>query len=136
MLLLLGLIVVAALLVTVVVDASTLFLQRRALSAAADGTALAAAQAVDGEAVYSGGTSGTVPLDPARVDDVAGEYVRLADLGARFDRFRVEQVSSDGRSVTVRLSARVVLPFANLVTGDDSGVEMQAEARAQTRVGD
>ena len=52
LLLIIGLVVVAALLIAVVTDVSALYLERRDLISAADGAALAGAQSVDEETIY------------------------------------------------------------------------------------
>jgi len=135
-LLILGFAVILGLLVTVVVDVSSLYLERRALVAAADAGALAAAQGIDEAAVYSsgGGVAETVPLDDQAVEQRLRDQVDAAGLTQRFADFRVESVTSDGQSVTVELSARVRLPFVNVVTGSASGIRIAASARAQTTV--
>ena len=56
--------VIAALLVTVVVNVSKVYLNRRSLVAAADGAALSAANQPDLAAVYNGAEA-TLPLSPA-----------------------------------------------------------------------
>jgi hypothetical protein len=134
MLLILGFAVILGLLVTVVVDASHLFLERRALEAATDASALAAAQAIDEAAVYAGGTTGTVPLDRDAVGTRLDDYLAAADLTDRFRSLHVERIDTDGRAVTVELSAVVRLPFLNIVTGDVRGLRIDAIASAQTAV--
>ena len=65
--LMLGLVVLAAALVVVVVDTSALFLARRSLVGAADATALSGAQSIDERAIYAGLGGESLPLDPGRV---------------------------------------------------------------------
>jgi hypothetical protein len=133
LLLTIGLTLVAALLVAVVVNVSRVFLADRALAVAADSAATAGAAAVDESSVYRTGVAGALPLDS---DAVAGEvaaYVELAGLAARFDSFRVVEAGTDGTTVTVRLAARVGLPFAGLLSpGPDEGypIEVTAKTRA------
>ena len=80
--LILGLVSVVALLAAVVTDVSALYLQRRDLVSAADGAALAGAQAVDEATLYTEGlpASGPLPLDEEAARAVVHEY--LADAGA------------------------------------------------------
>src|SRR5207342_2554221 len=75
--------VIAALLVTVVVNVSKVYLNRRSLVAAADGAALSAASQPDLDAVYNGAGS-TLPLSPAGTRAAVRQYARDADLAARF----------------------------------------------------
>lgn len=131
----LGFAVVALLLVAVVVDASKLFLTRRALAGAADAAALAGAQGLDVAAVYAGRAGdGQAPLDPAAVGTAVDSYLRAAGVGATFTDLRVEAVTSDGATVTVTLSARAVLPLYSTVTAAPDGVPIIVTARARSAV--
>jgi Flp pilus assembly protein TadG len=137
MLLIIGFAVMLGLLVTVVVDVSHLYLERRALVAAADAGALAAAQAIDESALYTGGAVAageSLRLDDQAIDQRLLDQIRAAGLDDRFSELQVDRVSSDGVSVTVELSARVRLPFLNAVTADTDGLRIAASARAQTAV--
>lgn len=131
----LGFTVVALLLVAVVVDASKLFLTRRALAAAADAAALAGAQAADLPAVYAGGADdGGVPLDPAAVDAAVAGYLRAAGLADQLTGLELTDVSTDGTTVTVTLTARAVLPLSSAVTDVPEGVPLTVTARARSAV--
>jgi uncharacterized membrane protein len=135
LLLVLGCAVVALLLLAVVVDASKLFLTRRALAGAADGAALAAAQAVDLPAVYAGATTGeALPLDPATVDEAVSAYLAAADTAGGLQELTVVSVDATGASVTVTLSARARLPLVTLVTSQPDGVLLTVTARARSAV--
>jgi uncharacterized membrane protein len=136
LLLILGLVVVAALFVTVVIDVSALFLDRRELIAAADGAALAGAQAVDEEVLYRDGlpTSGPLTLDEDRARDAVDAYLTEAGLFDRYERFEVVMTTTS-TTVSVELHAVVELPVVNVVTpsaGD--GVVVEASATARTAV--
>jgi uncharacterized membrane protein len=129
--LILGFAVVAGLLVTVVTNASRVFLYQRALSSAADGAALAAAQSVDTAAIYRGGAEETLPLDPAAVDAAVVGYLADAGVAERLPGFAVTATATDGTTVTVTLTARVDLAFLNAVSNQwSSGVPLSATARA------
>jgi hypothetical protein len=133
LLLVVGLTVVTVLLVTVVANVSRAFLAERALAAAADGAAAAGASAIDENAAYVGGLAGALPLDPAGVESEVATYVELADLDRQFDGFEVVQASTDGTTVIVRLSARVGLPLATLLShryAEGYPIEVTARARA------
>ena len=147
LLLVLGCALIVALLLTVVVDASRVFLAQRALAAAADAAALAGADAVDEAAFYDrsggaarGGVGGgreLVPLDDAAARQAVDGYVTAAGLPSRFDDLVVSTaLGRGGTSVTVTCSARVRLPFVNVVSaGHAEGypVSVTASARSPLR---
>ena len=123
---------IAALLVTVVVNVSKVYLNRRSLVAAADGAALSAANQPDLDAVYNGAGS-TLPLSPAGTDAPSSSTPRDADLAARFEGFRVVDVTTDGVTVTVTLQAEVGMPFVNLLSERyAAGYPVRAVARARS----
>jgi uncharacterized membrane protein len=134
LLLILGLVVVAALFVAVVTDISALYLERRELIAAADGAALAGAQAVDEESVYLDGlpASGPVPLDQEAAEQAARDY--LADSGLLTGKLEVS-ISTSATTVSVVLATRLDLPVASTVTAGASGsAAVSASATARTAV--
>jgi uncharacterized membrane protein len=136
LLLILGLVVLAALLITVVIDVSSLYLERRNLIAAADGAALAGAQAIDQEAVYTSGlpSSGPVPLDKEEAEMSARQYIADSGLMADYPNLLVS-VTTTATTIEVRLSAVVALPVVNGVTpGAKDGVTIEAVATARTAV--
>ena len=93
----------------VVGDLTQVFVQRRALAAAADGAAVAAAGSLDEAVFYGEGAGETLPL--GAVSARVGEYVDAASLASRFTAFRVEGVTTDGAQVTVVLGATTPFPF-------------------------
>jgi uncharacterized membrane protein len=130
----LGFAVVIMLFVGVVVDASKLFLTRRALASVADGAALAAAQDVDVGAVYRGTAGGSLPISaPRAVADVT-RYVAEAAAQTGLTDLHVLAVQVDGTGVTVSLGGRAMLPLVGVVTGTDNGVDITVTARAQSAV--
>jgi uncharacterized membrane protein len=132
LLLIIGLVTVVALLVAVVTDVSSLYLHRRELIAAADGAALAGAQAVDEAAIYRDGlpTTGPVPLDPDAARQAVHRYLDQAGLGD------VDvQVEATTTTVTVRLAQRYRLPVASTVSAGTTGAPaVTASATARTAV--
>ncbi len=110
-----GFVVIAMLLVFAVVDASAVFLDRRDLASAADGTALAAAQQVDTDAVYAQGASGDLPLDPAAVQRTVAGYVAREFPPAQYPGWNF-RADTGAHSVTVTATRVVRLPVYGTVT--------------------
>jgi hypothetical protein len=141
-LLIIGFVAIAAVLVIVGVDASKVFLARRALSSAADAAAVAASQAVDKDAIYSGiggGCGGLLPLDP----EAAGERAALAvddqatSLDGTFTSLEDPQTVVSGDTVAVHLAGRVAVPFGHILAvllpgHDDGAVQIDATSHAQS----
>ena len=124
---------IAALAVTVVVDASKYFLAQRALASAADAAAAAAAQSVDQPALYRGVPTDALPLSDSSVATSASAYLREAGLDGRFDELSMDAASPDGRTAVVHLHAVIHLPFAGILGGRfASGVSLDATARARS----
>lgn len=132
LLLVLGYVVLAALLVTLVTDASRVFLAERALAAAADGAAVAAASGVDEPGVYAGSGAGVLPLSAEGGRARVARYVSRAELPARFPGFAVTGVATDGQTATVGLAARVPLPFTGrFLAAWSAGYPISATASAR-----
>jgi hypothetical protein len=141
MLLMIGLAVLLIALVAVVVDASRLFLYRRALATVADGAATSAVQAVDEAAIYRDPEAlgqGVLPMDPSAARRAVEQYVQDAEIAAQFDALAIDAVTvTDGAgAVTVTVSARVDLPFTGLlplraVSGGRIAVTTTARAPVQ-----
>jgi uncharacterized membrane protein len=132
---------VAAVLIVAGIDASKVFLARRALSSAADAAALAAAQAVDRGAVYAGQSSrcGTpLPLDPAtaagRADATFAD--QRPGLAHTFTRLDPPATTVTAGTTTVRLAGTVAVPFGHvlaLLLGQRDGfVRVTAVSSAQS----
>jgi uncharacterized membrane protein len=122
MVLTLGFIVICILAVAVVVDASTVFLQRRSLQATVDAAALAGAQAIDLDDYYARGAADGIRLDPAAVNAAVRRH--LSDSQAR-----LESVSIEGAEVVVRARTKVRPPFSGWLTPSGSHT-LTAEAGA------
>jgi uncharacterized membrane protein len=110
-LLIVGFFVVAVLLVVVVVDASAAYLRRQELDALADGAALAAADAVREELVYTEGLGETAQLDPVAARQQVAGYLRGVGAHGRYAGLRYT-VSAGPDSVEVRVTTPLKLPFA------------------------
>lgn len=128
--------VIAALLITVIVNVSKVYLYRRALVAAADGAALAAANAPDLEQIYRGAPGNDAPILPLSQPGTrraVDTYVTAAQLAHRFADFDVAAVTTDGRQVTVTLTATARMPFLNLLSSEFTrGYVVQASSTART----
>jgi len=132
LLLVLGYVVVAALLVTVVVAVSSVYLQRRALGAAADAAALTAANQPDLGALYRGRTGDELPLREAAARAAVEQYVAAAGLEMRFHDLEVVDVAVDGATVTVSVRAVAPLPLLGWLTGPVDGYPVAAAASARS----
>jgi uncharacterized membrane protein len=140
--LIIGFVAIAAMLVVAGIDASKVFLAQRALSSAVDAAAVAAAQAVDKDAIYAGtggGCGGLLPLDVAAAQQRADAAVdeQNSSLRSTFATLDAPQTDVSGGTVTVHLSGRVALPFgrvlALLVPGHDDGrVQVDTASHAQS----
>ena len=120
----LGFIVICILALAVVVDASTVFLARRALQSQADAAALAGAQAIDIDAYYSGGADPRIRLDPTRIRTAVERHVRR-DPGDG----RLTAVSLRNDIVLVSMTDRVRPPFSGWLT-PSGAYDLEVEAGA------
>lgn len=120
----LGLLVVCVLAVGVVVDASAVFLTRRALQSEADSAALAGAQAIDVESYYARGASDGIRLDPVAVRSAVQRFVRRGSIQGR-----LESVDLRGDIVLVRMTGRVRPPFSGWLT-PSGAYDLEVEAGA------
>jgi uncharacterized membrane protein len=134
LLLIVGLVAVVGLLVAVVTDVTALYLQRRDLVSAADGAALAGAQAVDEETIYTQGlpASGPLPLDEGAARSAVDEYLSDAGLAGEALIVRVETTPT---TVSVSVSTTYDLPVANTATlGVTGSAQVSASATARTAI--
>lgn len=111
-LLIVGFFLVAVLLVVVVVDASAAYLRRQELDALADGAALAAADAVREEEIYTDGLGeGLAALDPVAARAQVADYLGRVGAHGRYPGLRYTVIAGD-ESVEVRVTTPLKLPFA------------------------
>ena len=120
----LGFIVICILALAVVVDASTVFLAKRALQSQADGAALAGAQAIDLRAYYANGADTRIRLDPGGVRSAVERHVRR-DPGEG----RLTGVSIRDDVVVVAMTDRVRPPFSGWLT-PSGAYDLEVEAGA------
>jgi Putative Flp pilus-assembly TadE/G-like len=109
-LLVVGLTIVAIMLVAVVVDASAAYLRRAALDSLADGAALAAADGVQGRAVYEGGLGKHADIDPQVAREYVAEYLEATGAARRYPGLSY-QVETGTDRVEVHVAASLDLPI-------------------------
>ncbi len=127
--LILGFIIICLLAIIVVIDASSAFLQHRALRSTADAAALAAAREIDLSAYYATGATG-VRLDPAAARATVTSYLRqVARTTGR--TVRLESVRVEDRQVAISLVEVLRLPVSGVVTGPQI---VRAESTARISV--
>lgn len=131
--LVIGFMVVVALLVAVVVDASAAYLRRQSLNATADAAALAATDGLQGEAVYTQGLGRTARIDPAAARALVAAYVASSGAARRHPGLRWT-VRTSNDTVVVRMTAPLELPLR--VPGVADGVRISGEAASLVVVAD
>jgi hypothetical protein len=131
--LIIGFVIVIAMAVAVVVDASAAYLRRQALSSLADGAALAAADGLQGEQVYTAGLGERAVVDPGAARELVVEYLTAVGAGGRFPGLS-HVVETDGERVVVRVAAPLDLPIP--VPGVASQARVTATAAAVVLLGD
>lgn len=108
--LIVGFAIILILAVGVVVDSSAAYLQRQSLGNLADGAALAGADEVRGDPLYTGGLDERVPIDPGIAAQAVRAFLRRVDAYADHPGLRFEVRVRD-RSVVVLVSAPLDLPI-------------------------
>lgn len=116
-------------LIAVVVDVSAVVLARRAAASAADGAAIAAAQQLDRDVLYSRGLGGAIPLSVTDVGDVVRRYESDAQQGQP-GLVLEPYVDAAGTTATVEARRRISLPFAGWLGRTSVTVTAVARARA------
>ncbi|MDQ1727165.1 MAG: hypothetical protein QOK14_1210 [Frankiaceae bacterium] len=116
--LIIGFILVVSLLLLVVIDATVLFLASRSIGTYADGAALAAAQEINKQTLYSTGgivDNSLLPIGQT-AQDAAERYLLDAHAAVRFPGVSVVAAVNAANEVTVTVTApHVLIPFTNLV---------------------
>jgi uncharacterized membrane protein len=125
--LIIGFTVVIAMMVAVVVDASAAYLRRQSLSTLADGAALAAADGIQGEQVYTSGLAGRAVIDPRLAEALVTAHLGAVDAAETYPGLRVHVDTADDR-VVVRLTAPLDLPLTLPGVGDETMVSGTAAA--------
>lgn len=126
LLLIIGFTGILLVLVGVVVDVSSAVLARRAVSSAADGAAVSAAQSADLDVVYDGELGAQLPLSLPQARTRVAAYeaaVRSQQPGLALS------VQLEGRTAVVTATRTVRLPLR--VPGGPSTVQIVVRAQAQ-----
>lgn len=132
-LLIVGFLIVVAMTVVVVVDASAAYLRRQALSSLADGAALAAADGLRGEQVYTTGLGERAVLDPHTARELVAAHLASVGAGRRHPGLS-HSVETDGERVVVRVAAPLDLPLP--LPGVAAETRVAATAAAVVVVGE
>jgi len=134
MVMILGFVAVALLVATVMIGITAVYLEHKRLLSLADGASLAAADSFTLGEVESHGGSPSAVLNPARVRNVAADFVARSPGAERFDALAVAGAtgSPDGSTAVVVLTAAVHPPVVNfLVPG---GIPIEATSTARSRL--
>ena len=123
LLLALGAVVIATLAALVVFDASSLYMRKTALLTHADNVAIAAAQAIDVNALYQG----VFQLDPALAARVARSATE-GTIDARLRDIRLDQIDVAATEVRVTLSAAVPAPLSRIAGARSVRIRASAQA--------
>jgi hypothetical protein len=110
-----GLAVAALMIVTAAVNVASLWTTRNILDGVADGAALAAAQAIDVNAVYRNGLGSSLTLSDPIARDRVSKYLQVSGVRSQLSGFSVRAVVVSGRAVTVTVQASPIMPFGYLM---------------------
>jgi hypothetical protein len=133
--LLIGMVSVALLLVLGVVGATSVQLSRIHLLDAADAAALAAADAVDEEAVYGRGLGDGVPLTAEGVVAAAAEHLARQPVPPRVGGWQLAPGTGtpDSRTAVVRVQGEARIPLVSgILRPLGGGVVITVESRARS----
>ena len=130
----LGYVLLALLVATVVIGITAVYLEHKRLLSLADGASLAAADSYTlGEVSAEGGSPSAV-LNPARVRNVAADFVARSPASQRFSSLAVAGATGtpDGSTAVVVLTAAVHPPVVNFLVPD--GIRIEATSTARSRL--
>lgn len=126
LLLMLGFVIVIVMAIGAVVDASSVFLQRRSLAALADGAALAGAQSIDLDMYYRRGADSALRPSITQVRSDVLAYLRSVD--AQRQGIRIERVAVERGVVIVTLRRTARAPLTGWL-GLDFPIRAEAGAK-------
>lgn len=134
MVMIVGYVALALLVATVVIGISSVYLEHKRLLSLADGASMAAADSYTlGDVSSQGGTPSAV-LNPARVRNVAADFIGRSPASQRFSSLAVAPGtgSPDGSTAVVVLTAAVHPPVVNFLVPD--GIRIKASSTARARL--
>ncbi|WP_177235888.1 pilus assembly protein TadG-related protein [Arthrobacter sp. ov118] len=132
--LIIGFVLTGLLVATVVIAASSVYLEHKKLLSLADGASVAAADSFTlGQLGSAGGTPSAV-LSGARVRNAVVDYLGRNGAFARFSALAVAPStgSPDGATAVVVISASVHPPVVNFLVPD--GIRIEARSTARSRL--
>ena len=129
----LGYVTLALLVASVVIGISSVYLEHKRLLSLADGASLAAADSYTLGDVDTQGGSPSATLNPARVRNVAADFVSRSPAAQRFSGLAVagSTGSPDGSTAVVVLTAAVHPPVVNFLVPDGIRIEAMSTARSR-----
>ena len=134
MVMIVGYMALALLVATVVIGISAVYVEHKRLLSLADGASLAAADSYTlGDVSSQRGTPSAV-LNPARVRNVAVDFLDRSPASQRFSSLAVAggTGSPDGSTAVVVLTAAVHPPVVNFLMPD--GIRIEATSTARSRL--
>jgi len=122
---------ICILLTSGVIAVTSVHLSRMKLLDAADGAALAAANALD-DTAYGGGVGEAVPLSNATVQETAADYVARRPLPGGMAQWGLASGTGtpDGELAVVHMSCVAKVPLVGWMLGDGVRVNVVSRARA------
>ena len=131
--LIIGYVLIALLVTTVVMGASSVYIEHKKLLSLADGASVAAADSYTLGQVETAGGTPTATLSGDRVRNVAQDYLERSGSFERFDGLAVAPGtgSPDSSTAVVVLGARVHPPLVNFLVPDGFRVEASSTARSR-----
>lgn len=137
--LVIGYLLICLLVVSVVLAVSSVYIEHKKLLSAADGAALAAADAYSidvGGGAGADPANGTTPLPVLRdsgVAESAAGYLTATGADSRFEQLSVDPATGapDGRTARVVLTAVVRPPIVNFLVPAGIPIVAQSDARAE-----
>lgn len=110
-----GLSIAGLLIATISINVASLWVTRNVLDGIADGSALAAAQAVDVDAIYQVGLGANLRLNENSARAKVNQYVSAANVRSQVDQFSVRSVVISGTAVKVTVQAKPRTAFGYLM---------------------
>jgi hypothetical protein len=110
-----GLSVAGLMIATVSINVASIWVTRNVLDGITDGAALAAAQAVNTDAIYRDGLGTNLRLNENAARTKVNQYVATANVRTQVDQFSVRSVVVSGATVTVTVQATPRTAFGYLM---------------------